>query len=112
MVGTLVVVARRDEHPVAAASVVDRRLDGAELPGDPVIGPDAQDTGSREGGRRTGTRGHADGPDHPWARAARQASHPQSDAHLHSAQGRAPTCTLVPSESNNPSTEKYRSPVS
>jgi len=26
--------------------------------------------------------------------------------------GRAPTCTAVPSDSNNPSTEKYRSPVS
>jgi hypothetical protein len=56
MVGTFVVVARGDEYPVAAARVVERRLDGTDLPGDAVIGPDAQDTGSREGGRRTGNR--------------------------------------------------------
>ena len=106
------VVARRDEHPVAAAGVVDRRLDGAELPGEPVIVPTRRTRGAARAAGAPATRRHADGPDHPRAHAARQASHPQSDAHLHSAQGRAPTCTQVPSESNNPSTEKYRSPVS
>ena len=61
-----------------------------------------------ENGRRRRWRSSSSSRDARRARAASELGGTDAVRRY----GRAPTCTAVPSDSNNPSTEKYRSPVS